>query len=171
MPNMTSLITTRKWIGTYLPGMAPHSPWFFPNQLRQKWKPILIRKQQALQVPSTASLEALWQMHKGTTPSISYSHNKQQVLQGPICKPSCRVRRMSVNAIAPTQDKWKVSSSMVVIIMIINVVVCKLYSAEFEDGLLTHPPRTRLWRPVRAECGQHPASLILGARIRIKQLN
>ena len=76
-------------------------------------------------------------MRKGTTPSISYSHDKQRVLQGPICKLSRRVRRMPVNAIAATRDKWKASSSVVVVIMIINVVVYKLYSAGFEDGLLT----------------------------------
>ena len=77
-------------------------------------------------------------MHRGTTPSISYSHDKQWVLWGPICKLSHRVRQLPVNAIAATHDKWKASSSVVVIIMIINVVVCKLYSAGFEDGLLTY---------------------------------
>ena len=80
-------------------------------------------------------------MHKGTTPSISYSHDKQRVLQGPICKPLHQVLRMPVNAIAATHDKWKASSSTVVVVMIINGVVCKLYSAEFEDGLRTNTSR------------------------------
>ena len=92
-----------------------------------KQKPILIRKQYALQVPSTAGLESLWQMHKDTTPSISYSHDKQRVPQGPICKPLHHVRLIPVNTIAATHDKWKASSSVVIVIVIINVEVCKLY--------------------------------------------
>ena len=55
---------------------------------------------------------------------------------------------MSVNAIAATHDKWKASSSMVIVVMIINGVVCKLYSAEFEDGLLTY---TYVGSPAGAE--------------------
>ena len=44
---------------------------------------------------------------------------------------------MPVNAIAATHDKWKASSSVVIAITIINIVVGRLYSAGFEDGLLT----------------------------------